>query len=166
MNFLFVCPSVGSFVHWKMEKWDNLRSFQDIFTKIGTHVTLDLFRRLAHAKFEFLVCVSVSWFICSLKMEKWYNLLSFEDIFTKIGRHLLLDLSHRLARMKLKFFVCVSVSWFICSLRNRKIECFPQFSMVFNQTWWTSSRRPSSQINLNKISYFWFVCLSVGSLMT
>ena len=104
-----------------MEKWDNLLSFQDIFTRIGTHVTLDLSHRLALVKFEFFVCVSVSWFICSLKNGKLDNWLSFEDIFTKIGTTVFLDLSHRLASMKFEFFYCVSVSWFICSLKNGKV---------------------------------------------
>ena len=51
-------------------KLENSLSFQYIFTKIGTHVTQDLSHRLAKMKFEFLVCVSVSWFICSLKNGK------------------------------------------------------------------------------------------------
>ena len=69
-NFLFVCPSVGSFVHWKMELCDILVSYQDIFTKIGRHLPLDPSHELVQIKFKIFVCVSVSWFICSLKNEK------------------------------------------------------------------------------------------------
>ena len=43
-------------------------SFQDIFTKIGEYLLLDLSHKLAKTKFDFFVCVLVSWFICSLKV--------------------------------------------------------------------------------------------------
>ena len=73
LNFLFVCPSVGSFVHWKMEMCDILVSFQDIFTKIGRHLPFDPSHELVQIKFQIFVCVSVSWFICSLKHWKvWF----------------------------------------------------------------------------------------------
>ena len=42
-----VCLSLGSFVHYKMEKWDILLRFQDIFTKLGGHLPLELPHRLA-----------------------------------------------------------------------------------------------------------------------
>ena len=45
-------------------------SFKDIFTKIGGYLNLGLSHRLAKVKCKFFVCVSVSWFICSLKNEK------------------------------------------------------------------------------------------------
>ena len=45
-------------------------SFEDIFTKIGGYLPLDISERLARKKFEFFICVSVSWFICSLKNGK------------------------------------------------------------------------------------------------
>ena len=65
-----MCLSVGSFVHLKVEKWDHLLSFQDILTKIGTHVTLDLSHRLAKIKLEFMfVCLLVGSFIIQ-KLEK------------------------------------------------------------------------------------------------
>ena len=69
--FLLVCPSVGSFVHWKMEMCDILVCFQDNFTKIGRHLPLDPSHELAQIKFQFFVCVSVSWFICSVKPGKF-----------------------------------------------------------------------------------------------
>ena len=59
-----MCLSVGSFVHLKVEKWDHLLSFQDILTKIGTHVTLNLSHRLAKIKLEFMfVCLLVGSFV-------------------------------------------------------------------------------------------------------
>ena len=70
LNFLFVCPSVGSFVHWKMKICDILVSFQDIFTKIGRHLPLDPSHELVQIKFKIFVFVSVSFFICSLKHWK------------------------------------------------------------------------------------------------
>ena len=65
-----MCPSVGSFVHWKVKKWDILLSFVDIFTKICGHLLTDLSHTLAKIKLNFFVCVSVSWFIFSLKNWK------------------------------------------------------------------------------------------------
>ena len=66
---MFVCLSVGSFVHWKVKKWDILLSFVDIFTKIGGHLLTDLSHTLAKIKLNFFVCVSVSWFIFHWKLE-------------------------------------------------------------------------------------------------
>ena len=51
-------------------KFEKLLSFQDIFTKIGGHLPLDLSHRLAKIKFKYFVCSFVSWFICSLKSGK------------------------------------------------------------------------------------------------
>ena len=46
-----VCLSVGSFVHYKMEKWDILLSFRDIFMKIGGHLLTGISHRLANTTF-------------------------------------------------------------------------------------------------------------------
>ena len=67
VNFLFVCPSIGSFVHWKMEKWDNLLNFEDIFTKIWGHLVNDISQGLAKINFFFDVCLSAGLFKCWLK---------------------------------------------------------------------------------------------------
>ena len=75
------------------QKVCNSLSFQDIYTKMGGHLSLS--HRLAETKCIFFLCVSVSWYICSLKNLKLDISLSFQDIFTKTGGHLLTDLINR-----------------------------------------------------------------------
>ena len=75
-----------------MKNWDILLSFVDIFTKIGGHLSLDLSHRLANKKLKFVVCVSVTWFICSLKSEKVGYFAQFCRYFSKLGGHLPLEI--------------------------------------------------------------------------
>ena len=78
-KFLFLCRSVGSFGHWNIEKWDILGKkvrkvskfssylYQICWTSSQTYVTGWLNQN------KIFLCVSVSWFICSVKDEnEWY----------------------------------------------------------------------------------------------
>ena len=69
--------SVGPSLTPSDRKLEKSLSFQDIFSKIGGHLLLDLSHRLAKMKCKFFACVSVSWFICSLKNGKVGYFASF-----------------------------------------------------------------------------------------
>ena len=76
IKFLFVFVSVSRFIcslkngkvgYFRRESWKIFLSFQDIYTKTGGHLPLDLSHILDEKKIKFSVCVYVSWFIDSLK---------------------------------------------------------------------------------------------------
>ena len=90
------------------KKLDILPSFLDILTEIGGDLSLGLSQGLATVKVHFSVCVSISWFICSLKIKKSDILLSCQEILTNICRHIFTDLSQRLTKMT-HLSVCPSV---------------------------------------------------------
>ena len=64
LNVWFLCLSVGSFVHWKVDEFDILLCCYDTFTEFGGHILLKLSHRLTWTKFQKFVCESVNWFIC------------------------------------------------------------------------------------------------------
>ena len=168
LNFLFVCPSAGSFVHWKMEMCDIFVSFQDIFTKIGGHLALDLSHRLAEKKVEFFVCVSVSWFICSLKPGKfgYFGKESWKkfSIF-KISLPKLVDIfpwTYLTDWLKQNFnflFVCPSVGSFV-HWKMEMCDILVSFQDIFTKI---GRHLPLDQSHeLVQIKFQIFVCVSVS----
>ena len=99
-----MCLLVGSFVHYKMEKWDILLSFQDIFTKLGGHLPLELPHRLAKIKIFGL---------CVCQLINLFNANGKNGYFAQFSRYiyqLWLTSStgaiHILAKIKFHKFVC------------------------------------------------------------
>ena len=96
-NFLFVCPSVGSFAPWKNEMCDILVSFKISLPKLVDNFLLTHLMIWLKWNFKIVfVCPSVGSFV-HWKREKLYILLSFQRMFTKIARYLFTLLKNTLA---------------------------------------------------------------------
>ena len=139
---------VGSFVHWKIEKWDNLLSFEDIFTEIDGQLSLDLSHRLARMKFEFFVCVSVSWFISSLK--NW-EIVYFAKVWMFFYQTWWKSSPWPISQINPNDFHIWFVGLSVGSLftENGKVGHFAQFSRCLFPNRWTFSRWPLTQIGPN-----------------
>ena len=64
-QLLFVCPSVGSFLHWKGKSWIYFSVFKIFWPKLLGFFLLSYRTHWLKLNYFLSVCLSVSWFICS-----------------------------------------------------------------------------------------------------
>ena len=131
---MFLCPSIGSFAHWK---WKS---------------------RIICWVLEIYLSKLVAFFLWTYftKMEKMDVSCSFQCFFTKLDGNLPLGPS-------ILFLVHVLCQLVIFSLKRGKVKYFTLFARCLYPNRWTFIHGLITQIGWKKISFF-SVCLSVAWL--